>query len=58
MLNPNPINISAFRKYNIIYRSLIKKAKASDFTFKFQEYSKDIKKTWILLNSIISYKQI
>ena len=35
---------SAFRKYNIVYRSLIKKTKASYFYSKFQEYSKDIKK--------------
>ena len=57
MLNPNPINIAAFRNYNSVYRSLIKKAKASYFYSKFQEYSKDIKKTWTLLNSIISSKK-
>ena len=43
--------------YNIVYHSLIKKAKASYFFSKFVEYSKDIKKTWTLLNSIITYKK-
>ena len=42
-LNLNPINKAAFRKYNSVYRSLVKKAKASYFYSKFQEYSKDIK---------------
>ena len=57
ILNPTTNNIEAFRKYNSVYRTTIKKAKTSYFYSKFTEYSKDIKKTWSLLNSIISSKK-
>ena len=53
ILNPTKINLETFRKYNSVYRTTIKKAKISYFSSKFTEYSKDIKKTWSLLNYYI-----
>jgi len=56
MLNPNPINISAFRKY-IVYHSLIKKGHSQLFLLKVSRIFKRYKKTWTLLYSIISSKK-
>ena len=40
--NPNNINIEKYKKYNSLYKSLIRKAKLNYYANKFQEYAPQI----------------
>lgn len=54
---PTDININNFKKYNTVYKKLIREAKKLYYSNKFKEYSKDARKTWITIRSIVGGKK-
>ena len=54
--HPTPENISKYKEYNDMYRSLIRKSKILFYKNKFNEYSTNMKKTWSLIKDIIGAK--
>ena len=55
--NPTLENIQKFKKYNTIYKSLIRKSKALYYNSKFHDYWGNMRKTWNLINDIIGKKK-
>ena len=55
--NPTDQNISSYKTFYSRYRSLIRESKRNYYASKFAEYSRDIKNTWKVINSLISNKK-
>ena len=55
--NPTEKNLNAYKEFNKMYRSVIRKAKANYYDEKFKEYSKNIKQTWAVLNELLNVKK-
>lgn len=55
--DPSERNINCLKEINSLYQKKIRDAKKSFYNAKFTEFSNDMKKTWTLINSIISRKK-
>ena len=55
---PTAENIGKFKHFNLVYKTLIRKAKMNYFKHKFTEYTKDIKNTWKAIRELIGSKSI
>ena len=51
--NPSPQNVNNYKTYNNLYNQLCRSAKKQYFHKKFQEFSRDGKKTWQLVNTVL-----
>ena len=54
---PSHENIQNFKEYNSIYTKLVRKARHEYYNDKFQEFSKDGKKTWQTINDVLGRKK-
>ena len=55
--NPSSQNNEKFKETSKLYRNKIRYAKKSYYEKKFEEYSKDAKKTWSMINSFMKTKK-
>ena len=50
---PCPETKMRFKEYNTVYTRLVRVAKKKYYDDKYKEYSKDWKKTWLTINSVL-----